>query len=99
MAFIETGIAFGENNLALMFRYILPNIIPALIVMFSMSLPGTIMSTTTLSFLGVGSQPPSPDWGLMVSEGITYITRAPWLAIYPGLALVYTVLSFSVLGE
>ena len=99
MAFIETGIAFGENNLALMFRYILPNIIPALIVMFSMSLPETIMSTTTLSFLGVGSQPPSPDWGLMVSEGITYITRAPWLAIYPGLALVYTVLSFSVLGE
>ncbi|MEA5038338.1 MAG: ABC transporter permease [Clostridiaceae bacterium] len=99
MAFIETGVAFGENSFALMFRYILPNIVPVLIVMVSMSLPGTIMSTTTLSFLGVGSQPPSPDWGLMVSDGLKYITRAPWLAIYPGLALVYAVLSFSILGE
>lgn len=99
MAFMETGVAFGETDLALMFRYILPNIVPALIVMVSMALPGTIMSTTTLSFLGIGSQPPSPDWGLMVSDGIKYITRAPWLAIYPGLALVYTVLSFSILGE
>lgn len=99
MAFIETGVAFGESNLSLMFRYILPNIVPALIVMVSMALPGTIMSTTTLSFLGVGSQPPSPDWGLMVSDGIKYITKAPWLAFYPGLALVYTVLSFTILGE
>ena len=99
MAFIETGVAFGESDFALMFRYILPNIVPALIVMVSMSLPSTIMSTTTLSFLGVGSQPPSPDWGLMVSDGIKYITKAPWLAIYPGLALVYTVLSFTILGE
>ena len=99
MAFIETGVAFGESDLSLMFRYILPNIVPALIVMVSMALPSTIMSTTTLSFLGVGSQPPSPDWGLMVSDGIQYITKAPWLAIYPGLALVYAVLSFTILGE
>lgn len=99
MAFIETGVAFGENDASLMFRYILPNIVPALIVMVSMSLPGTIMSTTTLSFLGVGSQPPSPDWGLMVSDGITNISKAPWLAIFPGLALVYTVLAFNILGE
>lgn len=99
MAFIETGVAFGENDVALMFRYILPNIVPALIVLVSMALPATIMSTTTLSFLGVGSQPPSPDWGLMVSDGIRYITNAPWLAVYPGLALVYVVLGFSILGE
>lgn len=99
MAFIETGIAFGETEIALMFRYILPNIIPSLIVMVSMQLPGTIMSTTTLSFLGMGSQPPSPDWGLLVSEGIRYINRAWWISFYPGLALVYTVLSFNILGE
>ena len=60
MAFMETGVAFGETDLALMFRYILPNIVPALIVMVSMALPGTIMSTTTLSFLGIGSQPHPP---------------------------------------
>lgn len=98
-AFIETGISFGENAVAIMLRYILPNIVPVLIVTVSMQLPGTIMSTTTLSFLGVGSQPPSPDWGLMVSEGINFISRGPWLCIFPGLALVYTVFGFNILGE
>lgn len=98
-AFIETGIAFGESAAAIMFRYILPNIIPVLIVTVSMQLPGTIMSTTTLSFLGVGSQPPSPDWGLLVSESINFISRGPWMCIFPGLALVYTVVGFNILGE
>ncbi|MDD6043024.1 MAG: ABC transporter permease [Eubacteriaceae bacterium] len=99
MAFVETGKAFGESNVALMFRYILPNIVPSLIVLVSLNLPGTIMSTTTLSFLGLGSQPPSPDWGLAISDGISNITRAPWLSLYPGLALVYTTFGFNLLGE
>lgn len=99
MAFVETGMAFGESSFSLMFRYILPNIVPSLIVMVSMSLPGTILSTTALSFLGLGSQAPSPDWGLALSNGITYIARAPWLSVFPGVALVYTVLGFNLLGE
>ena len=99
MAFIETGRAFGENSASLMFRYILPNVVPSLIVMVSMNLPGTIMATTTLSFLGLGSQPPSPDWGLALSTGMEYIARAPWLSIFPGVALVYTTLGFNLLGE
>lgn len=99
MAFVETGTAFGESSFSLMFRYILPNVVPSLIVMVSMSLPATILSTTTLSFLGLGSQAPSPDWGLALSNGITYITNAPWLSIFPGIALVYTVLGFNLLGE
>lgn len=99
MAFVETGKAFGESNFSLMVRYILPNIIPSLIVMVSLNLPGTIMSTTTLSFLGLGSQPPSPDWGLAISTGIENISRAPWLSIFPGLALVYTTFGFNLLGE
>lgn len=99
MAFVETGKAFGESNSALMFRYILPNIVPSLIVMVSLNLPGTIMSTTTLSFLGLGSQPPSPDWGLAISVGVKYITTAPWLSLFPGLALVYTTFGFNLLGE
>ena len=98
-AFIETGIAFGEKAPAIMFRYILPNIVPALIVMASMQLPSTVMSTTALSFLGLGSQPPSPDWGLALSNSMKFISRAPWLSIYPGLALVYTVYGFNMLGE
>ena len=99
MAFVETGTAFGESAFSLMFRYILPNVVPSLIVMVSMSLPATILSTTTLSFLGLGSQAPSPDWGLALSKGIDYIGTAPWLSIFPGVALVYTVLGFNLLGE
>ena len=99
MAFVETGEAFGESNTSLMFRYILPNIVPSLIVMVSLNLPGTILSTTTLSFLGLGSQAPSPDWGLAISVGLDYITRAPWLTIFPGLALVYVTFGFNLLGE
>ncbi|MCQ2547394.1 MAG: ABC transporter permease [Clostridia bacterium] len=99
MAFIETGRAFGESSRAIMFKYIFPNVVPSLIVMVSMNLPGTIMSTTTLSYLGLGSQPPSADWGLALSDGMKFISRAPWLSIYPGLALVYTTLGFNLLGE
>lgn len=99
MAFVETGRAFGESSLSLMLRYILPNIVPSLIVLISNNLPGTIMATTTLSFLGLGSQPPSPDWGLAISQGMNYVHRAQWLSIFPGLALVYTVLGFNILGE
>ena len=99
MAFIETGRTFGESSMSLMFRYIFPNVVPSLIVMISMNLPGIIMSTTTLSFLGLGSQAPSPDWGLALSKGMQYINRAPWLSVFPGLALVYTTLGFNLLGE
>ena len=99
MAFVETGRAFGESSLSLMFRYILPNIVPSLIVLISNNLPGTIMATTTLSFLALASQPPSPDWGLAISQGMNYVHRAQWLSIFPGLALVYTVLGFNILGE
>lgn len=99
MAFVETGAAFGESKWSLMFIYILPNIIPSIIVMASVSMPGMITSTATLSFLGMGSQPPSPDWGLAISRSASQIYLAPWLAIFPGIALVYTVFGFSLLGE
>ncbi|MDR0648546.1 MAG: ABC transporter permease [Synergistaceae bacterium] len=98
-AFIETGIAFGEKAPAIMLRYIFPNIVPAIVVMASMQLPSTVMSTTALSFLGLGSQPPSPDWGLALSNGMKYITRGQWLSIFPGIALVYVVFGFNLLGE
>lgn len=97
--FVETGIAFGESNMAIMVRYILPNIIPSIIVVATVSIPGVLMSTTSLGFLGLGAQAPSPDWGVSLSEGVTAIAFAPWLSIYPGIALIYTVLSFTVFGE
>jgi len=99
MAFVETGSAFNESDLSLMVRYILPNIVPTIIVLASLSIPATIMNTTALSFLGLGSMPPSPDWGLLLSNSMSYISIAPWLAIYPGLALVFTVFAFNLFGE
>lgn len=99
MAFVETAVAFNESDLAIMFRYILPNIIPSIIVLASLSIPQTIMSTTSLSFLGMGAQMPSPDWGLALSTGFKHITTSPWLAIFPGFALVFTVFGFNLLGE
>lgn len=99
MPFIETGKAFGENSISLLVRYILPNIMPSMIVMASISMPGFIGATTTLSFLGMGAQAPSPDWGLAISRGASLIYRAPWLAIFPCIALMYTIISFSLFGE
>lgn len=99
MAFVETAIAFNERDGSIMLRYILPNILPSIIVLASLSMPATIMSTTALSFLGLGAQPPSPDWGLALSTSMKNITNAPWLAIYPGIALVFTVFGFNLLGE
>ncbi len=97
--FVETGVAFGENKFALMFLYIFPNILPSMLVMASISMPGFIGSTTTLSFLGMGAQPPSPDWGLAISRGASVIYRAPWVTIFPCLALMYTIIAFSLFGE
>ena len=69
-AFVETAIAFNEHDSAILLRYILPNIVPSIVVLASLSIPQTIMSTTALSFLGMGAQPPSPDWGLALSGKI-----------------------------
>ena len=99
MAFVETAIAFNERDSVILVRYILPNVLPSIIVLASLSIPQTIMSTTALSFLGMGAQPPSPDWGLALSTSFRFITTAPWLAIFPGLALVFTVFAFNLFGE
>lgn len=99
MPYVEAARVLGESDLSIMFKYILPNTLGIVIVMTTLALPGAIMSTTGLSFLGLGSQPPSPDWGVILSEGMNYIDRGPWISIFPGLALIWTTLGFNVLGE
>jgi len=99
MPFVEAGRAMGESDFSLIIRYIFPNTLGAVIVLSTLALPSAILSTTAMGFLGLGAQPPTPDWGVMLSEGISYIKRAPWISIFPGLALVYTVLGFNLLGE
>lgn len=98
-AYIKIAITYGESRMSIMFRYILPNLIPSIVALTSTRLPNAIVSTTALSFLGLGAQSPSPDWGLALSDATRYVTQAPWLSIFPGLALVALTYIFSVVGE
>lgn len=99
LPYVEAARAFGENDFDIILRYILPNIIPSIIVISTLALPSAIMSTTALGFLGLGAQPPTPDWGVILSEGITYINKAPWISIFPGIAIVSIIVGFNLLGE
>ena len=67
--------------------------------MLTMGIPGAIMSEASLSFLGVGAQPPTPSWGLMISNGKEYLFSAPWVSIFPGFAILIVVLAFNFLGD
>ena len=100
---VNIGTANGPQDVAVTLQLVavltILSLAPSIIVMTSMTLPETILSTTTLSFLGLGSKSPSQDWGLALSKGMEYITRAPWLSIFPGIALVYTTIGFNLLGE
>ena len=99
MPFVEAARAFGENDFNIIVIYILPNVLPSIIVIMTLALPSAILLTSSLGFLGLGAQPPLPDWGVILSNGITLIRKAPWITIFPGLAIVYTVLGFNLIGE
>jgi peptide/nickel transport system permease protein len=81
------------------FRHILPNVLAPLIVQASVSLAFAILIEASLSYLGLGTQPPDPSWGTMLSEGRTYLETAPWMSIFPGLAIMVTVFGFNLLGD
>ncbi|MGA1842693.1 MAG: ABC transporter permease [bacterium] len=97
--FVEAARAIGVNGNRIMLRHILPNCLPALIVLFSLSIPEAIMYESCLSFLGVGAQPPTPSWGLLVSRGKEHLFSAPWVAIMPGVAILITVMAFNFIGD
>ena len=97
--FVEAARSVGVKNWTIMFRHILPNCIPSLIVIFTLDIPSAIMSEASLSFLGVGATPPQASWGLMVSENKEYLSRAPWVALVPGIAIMLLVLAFNFVGD
>jgi peptide/nickel transport system permease protein len=82
-----------------MLRHILPNVASSLIVLATLQVGIVIIMESSLSFLGVGIPPPTPDWGSMIAEGRSYIVSAWWLSVVPGVAIVVTVLSFNLLGD
>ncbi len=89
----------GASTFKIIFKYILPNVAPQIVVMATMRIGSTMLSLASLSFLGLASQPPNPEWGVMVSESKAYMQTAPWMMIYPGLALLITVIIFNLLGD
>lgn len=97
--FIEAARASGTSKPVIMFRHIFPNVVPTLIVLFSLSIPEAIMWESSLSFLGVGVQPPEASWGLLVAKGKEYLFAAPLVAIMPGVAILITVLAFNFIGD
>lgn len=97
--YFEAAIAAGASRLRLIFVHLLPNVIPTLIVVGTLGVSTAVLAAAGLSFLGLGAQPPQPEWGFMLSSSRDLIARAPWMMIFPGLAIAITVLGFNLLGD
>ena len=97
--FVEAARALGTPHLSIMVRHLLPHIVPTVLVAATVGVPSAILMESALSFLGLGVQPPAASWGNMLSGAQTYLTSYPWLALYPGLLILCTVLAVNTLGE
>jgi ABC-type dipeptide/oligopeptide/nickel transport system permease subunit len=98
-AFVEAARASGASSAYIVLRHILPNSLAPIVVLATLRTAASILTAAGLSFLGLGVQPPTPEWGTMISEARVYIVTAPWTSLFPGLAIFLTVLSFNLLGD
>jgi peptide/nickel transport system permease protein len=99
MPYVEAARAAGTTDLQMMIRHVLPNIMPPVIVQATISLAFAILAEAGLSFLGLGTQPPSASWGLMIQVSRDYLDVAPWTALVPGAAVALTVLGLNMFGD
>lgn len=97
--YVEAQRALGSPDVRILLAHIVPNIVAPVIVYATLSLATALLASAGLSFLGLGAQPPIPDWGGMVSEGRAYLRSAWWIGVYPGAAIMITVLGFNLLGD
>jgi peptide/nickel transport system permease protein len=97
--YVEAARAVGNPHWRIALVHILPNILPALLVQATLSIAAAIIAEAALSFLGLGQQPPAPSWGSMLNAAQRFLVNAPWMAIWPGLAIFLTVLSFNLVGD
>lgn len=97
--YVEAARVIGVKRRSIIFRHLLPNCMPTLIVLFTLNVPSAILTESSLSFLGLGIQPPSASWGLMVNSGRQYLYNAPWLSLVPSAAILLAVMSFNFLGD
>ena len=97
--FVLAARAIGNSPLRIALRHVLPNIVPPLLVQATLAIAAAVIAEASLSFLGLGQQPPQPSWGSMLNTAKNYIDNAPWMAIWPGLSIFLLVLSFNVVGD
>jgi peptide/nickel transport system permease protein len=97
--FVRAARAIGTPRSSIIFKHILPNTFAPVIVQASMDIGGVILTIASLSFLGLGAQPPTPEWGLLISTSRTYFLNAWWYSTFPGLAIFITVLVFNLIGD
>ncbi|HVD31548.1 MAG TPA: nickel transporter permease [Methylomirabilota bacterium] len=97
--FVEAARAMGATQMRIVVRHLLPNALAPLMIQASFDLGSSIIAAAGLSFIGFGAQPPTPEWGVMISEGRNYISTQPWLSLFPGLAILLAVGSFNLLGD
>ena len=97
--FVEAAVVNGGKPLHILWRHIVPNILPLMVITAASDIGAMMMELAGLSFLGFGSQPPAPEWGLMLNEGRQQLQTAPWLMVFPGLAIFITVVAFNLWGD
>jgi len=97
--FVEAAGALGVGTMRTLFKHILPHLVSTLMVFGTLGISTTVLLEASLSFLGVGVQPPTPSWGGIINESQSYFLNAPWLVVFPGVAILLTSLSFNLLGE
>jgi peptide/nickel transport system permease protein len=97
--YVEAARAVGNSHLRIALRHILPNVVAPLIVQATLAIAAAVIAEASLSFLGLGQQPPAPSWGSMLNTAKNYIDNAPWMAVWPGLSIFLLVLSFNLVGD
>jgi peptide/nickel transport system permease protein len=97
--YVRAAVANGASDVRILMRHVLPNMLSTLIVQATVAIPAAIIGEAVLSFLGLGVQPPTPSWGVMLADAQSYLSQAPRLAIYPGVAIFLCSLSFNLLGD
>jgi peptide/nickel transport system permease protein len=97
--FVEAARGLGASTPRILWRHILPNTLAPILVQASFDMGAAILSAAGLSFIGFGAQPPTPEWGVMISEGRKFISTQLWLSLFPGLAILLTVAAFNLIGD
>ena len=97
--YVEQARIGGAKSLSILFRYIIPNVLPSLLVIITQDIGTKLLALAGLSLLGLGSQPPTPEWGYMLSEGKEYMKMAPWMLMFPGVIILVNVIIFNLLGD